>query len=223
MNSKPGRTPTCGLYSEMVIHGEISQSTAQTSIPYVTTTRLRCCRSTQPGWGLRPLFTSAVRSEPRCRSGTVGTNSAIRSAGEHAGGRRLPCPRARPALYAAAAAPRRLACRQIAARMRVPFDLHDPQCRAAAARDGDRNPGAVLAGRGGSAAGTTSARAGSSGRREYWVTRLQKAEAMWAAAGLPRMELGRVRPAANRRPGAGALRAAARRPRDEQDRHEKRR
>ena len=28
---------------------------------------------------------------------------------------------------------------------------------------------------------------------EYWVTRLQKAEAMWAAAGLPRMkELGRI-------------------------------
>jgi hypothetical protein len=28
---------------------------------------------------------------------------------------------------------------------------------------------------------------------EYWVTRLQKAEAMWATAGLPRMkELGRI-------------------------------
>src|SRR5262249_22363545 len=54
-----------------------------------------------------------------------------------------------PTLYAAAAAPWRRARGQIAARMRVPFDLHDAQRRAAAARHGDRNPGPAVAGGGG--------------------------------------------------------------------------
>jgi hypothetical protein len=46
---------------------------------------------------------------------------------------------------------------------------------------------------------------------EYWVTRLQKAEAMWAAAGLPRMQgLGEVaRPqTAGLPPAKGAARRA---------------
>src|SRR5262249_32586044 len=106
----------------------------------------------------------------------------------NAGRRRLARPRARPALHAAAAPPRRLACRQIAARMRLSFDLHHPQRRAAIARDGDRNAGAAFGGGRGEKRGVPPPPApGSAGVGEYWVTRLQRAEAMWAAAGLPRL------------------------------------
>src|SRR5215469_16571056 len=55
---------------------------------------------------------------------------------------------------------------------------------------------------------------------EYWVTRLQKAEAMWAAAGLPRLKnlaaVGRPQTA-----GLAPARRAARGTRKEQDQHKK--
>ena len=53
--------------------------------------------------------------------------------------------------------------------------------------------GTAVAGRGGKCGGHNLGPRGVERAWEYWVTRLQKAEAMWAAAGLPRMkELGRI-------------------------------
>src|SRR5262249_49215146 len=80
--------------------------------------------------------------------------------------------------------------------MRVPFDLHHPQRRATAAGNDDRNAGAAHTGRGGEGEKGGGNNLGSRGVErawEYWVTRLQKAEAMWAAAGLPRLrDLGKL-------------------------------
>src|SRR5262249_12653569 len=120
------------------------------------------------------------------------------------------------------AAPRRLACRQIAARMRLSLDLHHPQRRAAIARDGDRNAGATVGGGSGEMRRSQPrfARGGTGGG------------VLGDAAAKGRSDVGRGRPAATEEPcrgGAAAngwacadkTRRAARGTRKEQDRHKK--
>ena len=75
LDSKPVVPTNVRLYSEMVIHGEIYKVRPDVN-SVCHTTRPRCCPSARPGWSSFPSFTSGGRSEPKCRSGIAGMNSA---------------------------------------------------------------------------------------------------------------------------------------------------
>ena len=149
LDSKPVVPTSLRLYSEMVIHGEIYKARPDVN---------SVCHHHAPS--VLPFCATGVELVPLFHlGGTLGakvpfwdsrdefgdTNLLVRTPEEGASHARA----LGAALDAAAAPPRRVAGRQVGARMRVPVDLHHPQRRAAAARDGDRHAGAAVGRRSG--------------------------------------------------------------------------
>ena len=143
LDSEPVVPTSVRLYSEMVIHGEIYKARPDVS---------SVCH--HHAMAVLPFCATGVELVPLFHlGGTLGgkvpfwdsrdefgdTNLLVRTPEEGASLARALGPHFIVLLRRHGAAARR----QDPARMRVPLDLHHAQCRAAAARHGDRNAGAA--------------------------------------------------------------------------------
>jgi hypothetical protein len=212
LDSKPVHPTPVRLYSEMVIHGEIYKARPDVN---------SVCHHHAPS--VLPFCATGVELVPLFHlGGTLGTKVPFWDSRDEFGDTNLLVrtpeegashARARLALHAAAAPARRVAGRQDRARMRVPLHLHHAQRRAAAARDGDRHPGAAVARRGGEMRRAQSRLA--RGRARLGI--------LGDAAAEGRGDVGGGRPAAHEgigRGGAAADRGAAHHQAHEQARRE---
>jgi HCOMODA/2-hydroxy-3-carboxy-muconic semialdehyde decarboxylase len=221
LDSKPVVPTNVRLYSEMVIHGEIYKarpdvnSVCHHHAPAV----LPFCAA---GVELVHCFTSAAPWERKCRSGTAGMNSATPISW---------CVRQEGASHARALGPYfMLLLRRHGASLagksvrecvfRAIYTTRNAELQLRAMAIGKLDP--LSPGEAEKCGAHNLGERGVERAWEYWVTRLQKAEASWGDAGLPRMKglaevarpltagLPSLRRAAPRRRNAGVKKSTGR-------------